>query len=93
VNIFADTISYERYTNAGHEFLGHIKEQKIVQEFFRQDGAIRFTSRVFITERTSLFGDCIISNGLWPQIRVFEIGVMVRFLARERDFFSPTRPD
>ena len=62
---FKNTITSERY-NILEPFFDQLTEQENQQGWFQQDGAIAHTARVIMAAVSEVFGDCVISRGLWP---------------------------
>jgi hypothetical protein len=64
---FNDTINAERYrTDILEPFLGHLTERQIEEVWFQQDGATAHTASSSLQFLEDIFGNRIISRGIWP---------------------------
>jgi hypothetical protein len=63
---FENPINSERYNDTVHEFLGQLNGEEIAEAWFQQDSATCHTARATMLQLSLLFGDRIISKGLWP---------------------------
>lgn len=64
---FNETINAQRYcTQILYPFIGELELSEILNGYFQQDGATAHTARVSMALLADVFGDRIISQGLWP---------------------------
>jgi hypothetical protein len=64
---FNDTTNVERYrTDIREPFLGHLTEREIEGVWFQQDGATAHTASSSLQFLEDIFGNRIISRGIWP---------------------------
>jgi hypothetical protein len=64
---FGNSINSERYVDTFYEIPGQLNEQQIAEaQSQKKDSAIFRATRVTISGLPILFGDGIISEGLWP---------------------------
>jgi hypothetical protein len=48
-------------------FINQLDDEELSIGYFQQEGATSHTSHASTAEYQSLFGDCVVSKGLWPQ--------------------------
>jgi hypothetical protein len=64
---FQETINCERYVQAIlGQFFPELTEEERLYGWFQQDSATAQTARMSMQALSDVFGDRIISNGIWP---------------------------
>jgi hypothetical protein len=67
VFLFNETINCERYVQViFRQYFPELTEEETLYGWFQQDSATAHTTRIYMQALSDVFGDRIVSSGIWP---------------------------